>query len=319
MIGLLALDAAGRLLAGELHALWPDSSTVFRAADDGESPGELLERALGNCRQLVCCAPVPSIVRLLLDRSPAGRERPGGLDDAGGPGGAGGPDGSGGPGVVCVDPARRFAVSLTGPGTGADELADEVSALLDTTCPVRPDGPAVGAPVVDTPVVGALVVGVGLREAAALPDVARLIRRALREAGPAGGSVVRLATLTGKGDHPAVRHAAALLGVPVDEHTAEELSAVAVPNPSATVGAAVGTLSVAEAAALASAPGGELVIPKQKSATVTVAVARPAVTGRLAVVGLGDGLAYAPPPSDRYALVRIPGPPLLVDADGDHS
>ncbi|MFF1907363.1 cobalamin biosynthesis protein [Kitasatospora sp. NPDC058218] len=373
MIGLLALDTAGCLLAEELHALWPDSSRVFRAQEDGDGPGELLERALGDCRQLVCFAPVPSIVRLLLDRSPAGRERSGGLD------------GAGGPGVVCVDPARRFAVSLTGHGTGADELAGEVSALLDT-CPVRPGGPAVGAPFVDAPAVGALVVGVGLREAAAPPEVARLIRRALREAGLSVGSVARLATLTGKGDHPAVRRAAALLGVPVDEHAAEDLSAVAVPNPSATVGAAVGTLSVAEAAALASAPGGELVVPKQKSATVTVAVARAAVTGRLAVVGLGpgprdlivpraeaelrrasvavgtpdalaaaagllrpgarrltapdclraavdlasrreavalvtlgDGRAYAPPASDHYALVRVPGLPVLADVDGDPS
>ncbi|MFJ9952453.1 cobalamin biosynthesis protein [Kitasatospora sp. NPDC091207] len=378
MIGLLALDTAGCLLAGELHALWPDHSTVFRAEDGGESPGALLERALGDCRQLVCCAPVASIVRLLLRHPPAGRALSGE---------AGVPDGTG---VVCVDPERRFAVSLTGHGTGADELAEEVSTLLDT-CPVRPGGPVVGAPVAgtpvaDAPVADALVAGVGLREATALPEVAQLIRRTLREAGLADGSVARLATLTGKGDHPAVRHAAALLGVPVDEHTAEDLSAVTVPNPSTAVGAAVGTLSVAEAAALASTPGGELLVPKQKSATVTVAVARAAASGRLTVVGLGpgprdlvvpradaelrrasvavgtpdalaaaagllppgarrltapdclraavelasrgaavalivlgDGRAYAPPASDRYALVRVPGLPLLADVDGDPS
>lgn len=373
MIGLLALDTAGCLLAEELHALWPDSSRVFRAEDDGDGdgdgPGELLERALGDCRQLVCFAPVASIVRLLLGSPTADR-------CSGGPGGIG---------LVCVDPERRFAVSLTSRDTGADELADEVSALLDT-CPVRPGGPVVDALHPGTPAASALVVGVGLREATAPPEVARLIHRALREAGLEVGSVARLATLTGKGDHPAVRRAAALLGVPVDEHAAEDLSAVAVPNPSATVGTAVGTLSVAEAAALASAPGGELVVPKQKSDTVTVAVARAAVTGRLAVVGLGpgprdlivpraeaelrrasvvvgtpdalaaaagllrpgarrltapdclraavdlasrreavalvalgDGCAYAPPASDHYALVRVPGLPLLIDVAGDPS
>ncbi|MEV0532764.1 cobalamin biosynthesis protein [Kitasatospora sp. NPDC050463] len=431
MIGLLVLDAAGHPLAEELHALWPDGSRVFRAEDDGDSgdgdgdgPGELLERALGDCRQLVCFAPVASIVRLLLLRhSPADPGRSGDAGGLGGTGVSGGVGHPGGVGVVCIDPERRFAVSLTGHGTGADELAGEVSALLGT-CPVvtgghvpspnsagRPAGIArygvsgrdedvpvrppsgshsdtlrPGAEAGGALVVGALVVGVGLREAAAPPEVARLIRRALREAGLADGSVARLATLTGKGDHPAVRRAAARLGVPVDEHTVEALSAVVVPNPSAAVGAAVGTLSVAEAAALASAPGGELVVPKQKSATVTVAVARAAVAGRLAVVGLGpgqrdlvvpraeaelrrasvavgtadalaaaagllrpgtrrlsapdclraavelascgeavalvalgDGLAYAPPASDRYALVRVPGLSLLADVAGDHS
>jgi cobalt-precorrin 5A hydrolase/precorrin-3B C17-methyltransferase len=64
---------------------------------------------------------------------------------------------------------------------------------------------------------------------------------------------------------------------------------VPVPHPSAVVQAAVGTPSVAEAAALAG--GGELAVPKTKSARATVAVARRSGRGRLALVGLGPGAA----------------------------
>ncbi|MEU1420500.1 cobalamin biosynthesis protein [Kitasatospora sp. NPDC005751] len=206
-------------------------------------------------------------------------------------------------------PAFRAEHGGGGPGVLLDRAPDgSPVAARCSDGPADPDGLASGALVIGAlapdrlaPTAlapGALVVGVGLRAAAGPSDVTRLIHRALREAGLPSGSVARLATLTGKGDHPAVRHAAAALGLPVDEHPAEALAAVAVPNPSAAVGSAVGTLSVAEAAALASAPGGELVVPKQKSATATVAVAR-AARGR---------------PGPRDPLARVPGPSLPVDA-----
>ncbi|WP_395293917.1 cobalamin biosynthesis protein [Kitasatospora hibisci] len=137
-------------------------------------------------------------------------------------------------------------------------------------------GDATGSGPVDPafPRPGGLVVGVGLRRSAAPAEVLGLIRRALAEAGLCSTSVVRLATLAGKAAHPAVRRAAARLGADVDEHPAEVLAGVAVPSPSAAVADAVGSVSVAEAAALASAPGGQLVVPKRKSAAATVAVVR---------------------------------------------
>ena len=62
-------------------------------------------------------------------------------------------------------------------------------------------------------------------------------------------------------------------------------------TPSAVVEAEIGTPSVAEAAALAAAgTGAELVVPKRKAATVTIAIARRArPEGCVAVVGLGPG------------------------------
>ncbi|MFE6866769.1 cobalamin biosynthesis protein [Kitasatospora sp. NPDC057692] len=123
---------------------------------------------------------------------------------------------------------------------------------------------------------GRLVVGVGVRGSATEAELLDLIRRTLAAAGLPPGDVGALATLAGKGGHPAVRAAAAALGVPVAEYPAGTLAAAPVPNPSGVVGDAVGTAGVAEAAALAGAGGGpaELVVPKRKSAAATVAVAR---------------------------------------------
>ncbi|MFE4971220.1 cobalamin biosynthesis protein [Kitasatospora sp. NPDC056651] len=125
-----------------------------------------------------------------------------------------------------------------------------------------------------------LVVGIGASGRAERTEVLRLLSDTLREAGLDRSAVARLATVAGKADHPAVRWAAAHLpGVPVDEHPAATLAGVPVPNPSALVGTAVGTASVAEAAALASAPGGRLVVTKRRSAAATVAIARVAAPG----------------------------------------
>ncbi len=142
-----------------------------------------------------------------------------------------------------------------------------------------------------------LVVGIGASSGAERTEVLRLLTDTLREAGLDRSEVARLATVAGKADHPAVRWAADhLTGVPVDEHPPEALAGVPVPNPSAAVGTAVGTASVAEAAALASAPGGRLVVTKRKSARATVAIARAAAHGRLAPLDLGDDPRPAAPP-----------------------
>jgi cobalt-precorrin 5A hydrolase/precorrin-3B C17-methyltransferase len=116
-----------------------------------------------------------------------------------------------------------------------------------------------------------------------------LVAEALAGEGLAGKSVVALGTVEAKGRETGIVGAAEALGVPLLTFGADELSQVAVPNPSAAPLAAVGTASVAEAAALLGAPGGELVVEKRKSAMATVAVARRRPRGRLAVVGLGPG------------------------------
>jgi cobalt-precorrin 5A hydrolase/precorrin-3B C17-methyltransferase len=134
-----------------------------------------------------------------------------------------------------------------------------------------------------------LVVGVGGSRGVGREEVVGLVRRALAEAGLAERSVTALATVDAKAEEPGIVAAAAEFGVPLTTYPAAALAQIPVPNPSAAPLAAVGTPSVAEAAALAGAPGGQLVAEKRKSAMATAAIARKRPRGRLAVVGLGPG------------------------------
>ncbi|MEV5507388.1 cobalamin biosynthesis protein [Streptomyces orinoci] len=118
-----------------------------------------------------------------------------------------------------------------------------------------------------------LHLGIGARRGVTAEEVLDLVRRTLADAGP--GVIAALATAEGKAGEPGLRSAAAELGVPVRAYPAAELDSVAVPHPSATARAAVGTGSVAEAAALRSAGAGAvLVVGKRKSPRATCAIAR---------------------------------------------
>ncbi|CAN5910945.1 hypothetical protein BH23ACT2_BH23ACT2_26970 [soil metagenome] len=112
------------------------------------------------------------------------------------------------------------------------------------------------------------------------------------------GSDLLVATIDRRASHPAIAPLGAertLLGFP-----AALLRAVDTPNPSAAVDEAVGTPSVAEAAALlAAGPRARLVVTKRTGATATAAVAIAAAgparatddpePGMVRVVGLGPG------------------------------
>jgi len=151
-----------------------------------------------------------------------------------------------------------------------------------------------------------LVVGVGASKGAPVAEVLGLVEDALRGAGLSPASVAELATVDAKAAEPGLVEAAARLGVPLVTYPAGELARVAVPNPSEAPLAAVGTPSVAEAAALVR--GGELLVPKRKSAArpamATCAVVRRPGRGRLAVVGLGPGARDLLTPRARAELRR---------------
>lgn len=110
---------------------------------------------------------------------------------------------------------------------------------------------------------GALVVGVGASRGVSADEVTGLVLAVLREAGLTAGSVAELVTVTAKAHEPGLLAAAARLGVPLRAHPADVLALVPVPHPSGAALAALGTPSVAEAAALAG--GGQLLVPKRKS------------------------------------------------------
>jgi cobalt-precorrin 5A hydrolase/precorrin-3B C17-methyltransferase len=132
-----------------------------------------------------------------------------------------------------------------------------------------------------------LVAGVGASTGAPADAAEALLVAALAEAGLARESVAEAATIDRRATDPVV----VALGLPVRAFAADVLAAVDVPSPSDVVRAAVGTPSVAEAAALlAAGPGAELVVAKRAGREATVAVARRRrPRGSLTVVGLGPG------------------------------
>ncbi|MFE9395846.1 precorrin-3B C(17)-methyltransferase [Streptomyces flavidovirens] len=154
-----------------------------------------------------------------------------------------------------------------------------------------------------------LVVGVGASRGASVEEVFGLVEETLADAGLSARSVAALATVDAKADEAGIVAAAARLGVPLRTYAAEELARIDVPNPSGAPLAAVGTPSVAEAAALVG--GGELLVPKRKSvpeagraAMATCAVVRKEPRGRLAVVGLGPGARDLLTPRAREEIRR---------------
>ena len=112
------------------------------------------------------------------------------------------------------------------------------------------------------------VVGIGARPGVTAAEVLAAVDAVL----PAGAHGVRLATLDARSVEPGLVAAAAARGWPLTGHPATALAAVPVPSPSARVAAAVGTPSVAEAAALMD--GGTLLVGRTAVGRVTVAVAR---------------------------------------------
>ncbi|SDY16482.1 histidinol-phosphate aminotransferase [Modestobacter sp. DSM 44400] len=111
---------------------------------------------------------------------------------------------------------------------------------------------------------------VGVGASAGVP--AEEVLAALDAVVPASTGRVTLATLDVRATEPGLREAAERRGWPLTGHPAAALAAVPVPAPSARVAAAVGTPSVAEAAALLG--GGQLVVGRTVHGRVTVAVAR---------------------------------------------
>ncbi len=298
MIGLISATAAGAAARDRLAAAWPDRTRVY----DGPV-ADAVRAAFAECDRLVCFLATGAVVRLVAPLLH------GKTDD---------------PGVVCVDEAGRFAVSLLGGhGGGANELAREVGEVLGAEPVVTTATDAVGArtrhagsarggrcggrvagaagrggggaarrgdvaaaaaagrrrgrvhgagdgPAGRTGRRGGGVAAADARrrgrrvERRPVEEVLGLVGDALREAGLSAASVAELATVDAKAGEPGLVEAARRLGVPLVTHAAEELARVAVPNPSDAPLAAVGTPSVAEAAALVG--GGELLLPKRKSA-----------------------------------------------------
>jgi cobalamin biosynthesis protein CbiG len=125
-----------------------------------------------------------------------------------------------------------------------------------------------------------LVVGIGARPGVAAVEVSALIDAALAEAGRSAADVAHLATVEARVGEPGLQLVAAARGWLVVGWPAARLATVLVPHPSAVSAAALGTPSVAEAAALLDGTGrptGTLLVAKRTSAGASVAIASHAV------------------------------------------
>ncbi|WLW56045.1 precorrin-3B C(17)-methyltransferase [Streptomyces sp. YU58] len=329
MIGLISATAAGAAARDRLAAAWPDRTRVYEGP-----VGDAVRAAFAQCEQLVCFLATGAVVRLVAPLLGDKAADPGvvcvdeggrfAVSLVGGHGGGANELAVAVGEVLGAEPVvttATDAVDLPGLDTLGLPVEGDVAAvsraLLDgvpvglkaevawplPALKVSAEGayavrltdrivaPAEGEVVLRPP---SLVVGVGASKGAPVEEVLGLVRAALADAGLSVRSVAELATVDAKAEEPGIVEAAEQLGVPLVTYSAEELAAVTVPNPSEAPLAAVGTPSVAEAAALVR--GGELLVPKRKSeredglpAMATCAVVRRPARGRLAVVGLGPG------------------------------
>lgn len=136
-------------------------------------------------------------------------------------------------------------------------------------------------------------VGIGLAyQASPVNDVLTAMHNILVKSKLNPLAIKKICTIDIKQDEPVVKKLQSQ-GYHFSLFTAEELKTVNVPTPSEIVAGHVGTPSVAEAAALLSASGGELVLNKQRGNNYTIAVAvergvlHPA--GHIEIVGAGPG------------------------------
>jgi len=148
-----------------------------------------------------------------------------------------------------------------------------------------------------------LWVGVGCERGTRRAWLEGSLRRLLQNQGLAFEAIAGLATLELKRDEAGLLELAQAYGWPIRFFSAETLAGIPVPHPSEAVRQAVGTPSVAEAAALLAAQSGDekatLLCPKQVFASksegaCTLAIARAAQeysprAGHLWLIGTGPG------------------------------
>lgn len=119
-----------------------------------------------------------------------------------------------------------------------------------------------------------LMLGVGCRRGVGADEIYAHLREVFDAAGLSMDAIGGLASVEDKRDEPGLLAVADELGVTPVFYPKDKLDAVDAPNPSGTVLRRMGVGSVSEASAMLLADGGELIVEKTKTRTVTLAVAR---------------------------------------------
>ena len=124
-----------------------------------------------------------------------------------------------------------------------------------------------------------LVAGIGCNRNTPTEEIKSLLDEVLNTHRLADSSLSRIATVDLKADEPGLLELSKTLNVPIDFFSREKLSQVKdIRTPSTMVENYIGVKSVCEAAAILASQMGTLIVPKQKTPNVTVAIARKAYT-----------------------------------------
>jgi cobalt-precorrin 5A hydrolase len=120
-----------------------------------------------------------------------------------------------------------------------------------------------------------LTVGMGCNRNTSASEMKALLLKVLSRHALSPLSLSGIATISIKRDEPGLLALAEGLGIPLTFYEKVALEQVpGVPTPSATVEKHIGVKSVCEAAAILASRNGKLIVPKQSTRNVTVAIAR---------------------------------------------
>jgi cobalt-precorrin 5A hydrolase len=119
-----------------------------------------------------------------------------------------------------------------------------------------------------------LMAGMGCNKGTRTEEILEHLKNTFKRFNLSLLSLHTVATIAAKQEEKGLKAAARHLGVNFIWYANEELEQIPVPNPSAMVRRHMGIASVCEAAALKAAGATHLLVPKQKTANVTLAVAQ---------------------------------------------
>jgi cobalt-precorrin 5A hydrolase len=119
-----------------------------------------------------------------------------------------------------------------------------------------------------------LIAGMGCNRNTSADEIREFLVNKMDQFALSVNSLKCIATIDIKSDEAGLLEVARSLHIPIRFFTREELSRIDIPNPSEIVNQHIGVPSVCEAAAVLASKKGELIVPKQISPNVTLAIAR---------------------------------------------
>jgi len=119
-----------------------------------------------------------------------------------------------------------------------------------------------------------LIAGMGCNRNTGTDEIRKFLVDKLHQFSLSLNSLSCIATIDIKSDEAGLLETARSLHIPIRFFTREALSGIDSPNPSKIVNHHIGVPSVCEAAAVLASEKGELIVPKQISPNVTLAIAR---------------------------------------------